>query len=71
MSFFDNEEYSIDMTFFPMFLTISLLMMFQARFAVTKFTYHKNGGKIPVTEGKTVITVYQLGFLAVKVNLKR
>ncbi len=24
-----------------------------ARFAVTKFTYRKNGGKIPVTEGKT------------------
>ncbi len=26
---------------------------FHPRFAVTKFTYRKNGGKIPVTEGKT------------------
>ncbi len=25
----------------------------KASFAVTEFTYRKNGGKIPITEGKT------------------
>ncbi len=46
------------------------------RFAVTIFTSCKNGGKLPVAEGKPSNydlplgkkTVYQLGFLTVKLN---
>ncbi len=49
-----------------------------ARFAVTVFTYRKNGGKLPVTKGKPgnyhlpigKKSVYQQRFLTVKLNFQ-
>ncbi len=56
-------------------LTSSLLQLV-TRFAVTIFTYHKNGGKLPITKGKPnnyhlpiyKKSVYQQRFFTLKLN---